>query len=76
MIDGSIKHKKAKCVNNNVVATMSHGEYKDVLLNKQCLRHSGNIIQSKYHRIGTYFALFWWQKGIQNNGYNELCLGS
>ena len=31
-----------------------HGEYKDVLLNKNCLRHSMNRIQSKDHRIGTY----------------------
>ena len=26
----------------------------DVLLNKKCLRHSMNRIQSKDHRIGTY----------------------
>ena len=29
-------------------------EYTDVLLNKKCLRHLMNRIQSKSHRIGTY----------------------
>ena len=46
--------KKAKGVNRNIVATISHNEYKDVLLNKKCLRHSMNRIQSKDHKIGTY----------------------
>ena len=32
----------------------SHKEYKDVLLNNRCLRHSMKRIQSKDHRIGTY----------------------
>ena len=41
-------------VNRNVVATIIHKEYKDVLLNIKCLRHSMNRIQSKNHRIGTY----------------------
>ena len=41
------EHKIAKCVNRNVVATVSHKEYKDVLLNKKCLRHSMNRFQSK-----------------------------
>ena len=35
LVDDSSKHKKAKGVNKNVVATISHGEYKDVLLNKK-----------------------------------------
>ena len=38
----------------NVVATISHNEYKDVLLNDKCLRHSMKRIQNKDHRIGTY----------------------
>ena len=38
----------------NVVATVSHNEYKDVLLNNKCIRHSMNRIQCKYHKIGTY----------------------
>ena len=47
-------HKKAKDVNKNVVATISHNKYKDVLLNNKCLLHSMNRIQSRNHRIGTY----------------------
>ena len=50
--------KKAKGVNRNIVATIRHNEYKDVLLNKKCLRisheYSKNIIQSKDHRKGLY----------------------
>ena len=38
----------------NVVATISHNEYKDVLLNNKCFRHSANRTQSKNHGIGTY----------------------
>ena len=37
-----------------LLVTISHNEYKDVSLNKKCLRHSMNRIQSKDHRIGTY----------------------
>ena len=54
LVDDNSVHKKAKGVNKNVVATISHNEYKDVLLNKKCLRHLMNRIQSKYHDIGTY----------------------
>ena len=42
-VDNS-EHKKAKCMNKNVAATISHNEYKDVLLNNKCLRHSMNRI--------------------------------
>ena len=48
------KRKKGKPVNKNVVGTISHNEYKDVLLKNKCLRHSMNRIQIKDHRIGTY----------------------
>ena len=48
------EHKKAKGVNKNVVATISYNEYKVVLLNKECIRHSMNRVQSKDHRIGIY----------------------
>ena len=34
LVDDNSKHKKAKGVNKNVVTTISHNEYKDVLLNK------------------------------------------
>ena len=35
MVDDSSEHKKAKGVNRNVVATVSPGEYKNVLQNKK-----------------------------------------
>ena len=41
-------------MNRNVVATVNHNEYKDLLLNNKCIKHSMNKSQSKDHRIGTY----------------------
>ena len=32
----NMEHKKSKGVNKNVVAAISHNEYKDVLLNNKC----------------------------------------
>ena len=61
--------KKANSVNKKVVTTVSHNEYKDVLLNNRCLRHSMNRIQSKNHRIQTY------KIHILSNGYDGLALG-
>ena len=52
LVDKS-EHKKVKGVNKNVVATICHNEYKDVLLNNEGIRHSMKRIQSKVHRIGT-----------------------
>ena len=40
------EHKQSKRVNKNVFTTISHNEYEDVLLNKKCVRHSSNKIQS------------------------------
>ena len=54
LVNDNSEHKKAKGVNKNVFATKIHNEYKNVLLNKKCLRHSMNKIQSKDHKIGTY----------------------
>ena len=54
MVDDISGHEKAKSVNRIVVETISHNEYKDVLLNNKCLGYSMNRIQSKDHRIGTY----------------------
>ena len=48
----------------NIVATISHNEYKDVLLSKKCLRHSMNSIQSKDDKIY-----------IQNKPCDGLALG-
>ena len=54
LVDDNSDHKKVKGVNKNVVAIITHNEYNDDLLNKKCLRHSMNRIQSKDHRIGPY----------------------
>ena len=54
LVDDNSKHKKAKGVKKNIVAIISHNEYKDVLLNKKCLRYSMNRIQSKDNRTETY----------------------
>ena len=74
-------HKKVKGVNENVVQTIPHNEYKGILLNKKCLRHSMKRIQSKVHKIRTYeinkISLFCFDDKIyiQNNGYDGLALG-
>ena len=81
LVDDNSEHKKAKGVNGNIVATMSHNEYKDALLNKKCLRHSMNKIQSKDHKIGTYeinkVSLFCFDDkiNIQDNECDGLALG-
>ena len=54
LVEDNSEQKKAKTVMRNVVTTRSHNEYKDVLLNNKCIKHSMNGIQSKDHRIGTY----------------------
>ena len=54
LVDNKSDHKKAKGVNRNVVATTSHGKYKDILLNKKYWGHSVNKIQNKDHKMGTY----------------------
>ena len=80
LVDNS-EHKKAKGVNKNVIATINHNEYKEVLLNIKCRRHSMNGIQSKDHRIGTYeinkisLSCFDDKIYIQINGYDGLALG-
>ena len=80
LVDGNSEHKKAKDVNKNFVATISHNEYKDVLLKKKCLRHSMNNIQSKDHRIRTYeinkvsLSYFYDKIYIQNNKCDRLAL--
>ena len=80
LVDDNSENKEAKGLNKNVVATICHNKYRDVLLNKKCMRHSMNRIQRKDHRIGTYeinkislpcsdYTIY-----IQNNGYDELDL--
>ena len=53
LVGDNSEHKKTKDVNKNVVATISHNEYKDHLLNNKRIRHSKNRNRSKDHRIGT-----------------------
>ena len=75
------EHKKAKVLNKNVFGTISHSEYKNVLLNEKCIRHSRNKIQSQDHRIETYeinkisLACFDDKIYIENKGYDRLALG-
>ena len=75
------EHKKSKRLNRNIVATISHNEYNDVLLNKGYIRQSINRIQSKDHRIGTYeiknisLSCFHDNIFIQNSAYDRLALG-
>ena len=68
-------------MNRSIVATISHNKHRDVFLNKKCLRHSMNRIQSKDHKIGSYeinkisLSCLDNKIYIQNNGYNGLVLG-
>ena len=79
-IDDS-EHKKAKDANKSFVATISHNEYKDVLLNNECIRHSMNRIQSKDQKIVIYevkkssLPYFDDKIYIQNNRQEVLDLG-
>ena len=81
LIGDNSEHNKTKGVNRNIVETIIHNEYKDVLLNKKCLRHSINWIQSKDHKIGTYeinripLSCFRDKIYIQNNGCDGLAFG-
>ena len=81
LVDDNSEHKKAKSVDKNVVAIISHNEYKDVLLNNKCLRHSMNRIQIKDHRIETCeinkisLSCFDDKMHIQSNRYDGLALG-
>ena len=81
MVDDSSEHKKAKGVSKNVLATINHGEYNDLLLSNKYLRHSVNRIQSENHKIGTYkinkvsSPCFDDKIYILNNRYDGLALG-
>ena len=73
--------KKSKGVNKNVVLTISHNEYKDVLLNDKFIKHSVYRIQSQDHSIGTYevnkTSVSCFDDKIYNekNGYYGLAFG-
>ena len=47
MAKDNSEHKKTKGINRNVVATISHKEYKDFLLNDKWIGHSMNRIKKK-----------------------------
>ena len=63
---------------------ISHKGYKNVLLKKNCLRHSMNRIQSKNHRIETceilwnqtFLSCFGGNIYILHNGYDVQAFGS
>ena len=80
-LEDNKQHKTAKGVNKNILATIGHNEYKDVLLKNNCLGHSVNRVQCKDHRIGTYkinkisLPCFGDKIYIQSNGYDGLALG-
>ena len=81
LVDDNSKHKKSKSVNENVVVTVSHNEYKDFFLKNKCLGHLMNMIQSKNLRIKTYeikwisLSCFDEKIYIQINGCDGLALG-
>ena len=81
LVDDNSEYKKANGINQNIVATLSHNEYKDIFLKKKCLRHSMKWIQNKDHRIGTYeinkisLSSFDNKIHIQNNGCDGLAFG-
>ena len=81
LVDDNGEHKRAKGMSRNVVATISHNKYKDVLLNNKCIRHSMNRNQSEDYRIGTYeinkisLSCFDDKVYIQSNEYDVLALG-
>ena len=65
LADDNNEHKKPKGVNKNVIASISHNKYKDVLLNEKCLRHAMNRIQNKRSKNRNlwnqqdFFVLVW-----------------
>ena len=38
LVGHNSEHKTAKCVNENIVATISHNEYTNTLLKNKCIR--------------------------------------
>ena len=63
--------KMQKVVNKNVVASISHNEFKEVLLNNKCRRHSMNRTQIRDHNHIHFDDKIY----TENNGYGGLGLG-
>ena len=80
LVGDNSENKKPKSWNKHVNKKIINNEYKDVLLNNKCRRHSMNRFQSIAHRIGTYeineISLLCFDDKIyvQNNGYNGLAI--
>ena len=81
LVDDNGEHKKGQGLDKSVVPKISHNEYRDVFLNKKCLRHSVNRIRSKDHRTRTYeinkisLSCFYNKIYFQNSGREGLALG-
>ena len=50
LVNDNSEDEKGKVVNRNALATVSHNEYKNVLLSKKCLKHLMSRIESKDNR--------------------------
>ena len=81
LVNDNSEDEKAKVVNRNALATVSHNEYKNVLLSKECLKYLMSRIESKDNSIWTYeinkTSLFCFDHKIyiKNKRYNGLALG-
>ena len=51
LVNDNSEDEKAKVVNRNALATVSHNEYKNVLLSKECLKYLMSRIESKDNSI-------------------------
>ena len=71
---------KSKMFKTAFVA-ISNNKYKDILLNKKCLRHLMNRIQGEGHKIETceinkiYLSCFHDRIYILNNGFDGSAIG-
>ena len=52
-VDGEESKRKPKGDNKNVVTSIRHKKFADVLFGRKLMRHKMKGIQSKFHRIGT-----------------------
>ena len=59
LVDDSSGHRKAKGINKNVVETISHNEYKNVLLNNKCLRLAMNRSQSIFFEHPVVYNIYY-----------------
>ena len=50
LVNDNSEDEKVKVVNRNALATVSHNEYKNVLLSKKYLKHLMSRIESKDNR--------------------------